>query len=61
MRWTYTNNDSSKNTNFNFLNTELNPTCHLLALLEKHHILHVSRVRVKSVINKLAQIKMPIS
>jgi len=31
----------------NPLKTELNPICHLLALLEAHHILHVSRVRVK--------------
>jgi len=31
---------------FNPLNTELNPICHLLALLEAHHILHVSRIRV---------------
>ena len=31
---------------FNPLNTELNPICHLLALLETHHILHVSRVRL---------------
>jgi hypothetical protein len=30
----------------NPLNTELNPICHLLALLGAHHILHVSRVRV---------------
>jgi len=28
------------------LNTELNPICHLLALLGAHHILHVSRIRV---------------
>ena len=28
------------------LNAELNPNCHLLALLETHHILHVSRIRV---------------
>jgi len=28
------------------LNAELNPICHLLALLA-HHILYVSRVRVK--------------
>jgi len=33
----------------NPLNTELNPVCHLLALLEAHHILHVSRIRVKSI------------
>jgi len=31
----------------NSLDTELNPICHLLALLEAHHILHVSRIRVK--------------
>jgi len=27
-------------------NAELNPICHLLALLGAHHILHVSRIRV---------------
>jgi len=32
---------------FNTLNSQLNPICHLLALLGAHHILHVSRVRVK--------------
>jgi len=32
--------------NFNPLNAELNPICHLMALLETHHILHVSRIRV---------------
>jgi hypothetical protein len=31
----------------NHLNAELNPTCHLLVLLA-HHILHVSRIRVKT-------------
>ena len=31
---------------FNPLNAELNPICHLLALLACH-ILHVSRIRVK--------------
>jgi hypothetical protein len=30
---------------FNPLNAELNPICHLLALLGAHHILHVSRIR----------------
>ena len=30
----------------NPLNAELNPICHLLALLGAHHIFHVSRVRV---------------
>jgi len=32
---------------FNPLNAKLNPICHLLALLGGHHILYVSRVRVK--------------
>ena len=31
---------------FNPLNAESNPTCHLLAVLGAHHILHVSRIRV---------------
>ena len=31
----------------NPLNADLNPICHLLALLGAHHILHVSRIRVK--------------
>ena len=30
----------------NTLNAELNPVCHLLALLGAHHILHVSGIRV---------------
>ena len=34
----------------NPLNAELNPICHLLALLGAHHILHVSRIRVKLVL-----------
>jgi len=34
---------------FNPLNAELNPICHLLALLGAHHILHVSRIRVNHV------------
>jgi len=33
--------------NFNPSNVKLNPICHLLALLGAHHILHVSRIRVK--------------
>jgi len=32
---------------FNPSNAELNPICHLLALLEAHPILHVSSIRVK--------------
>ena len=31
----------------NPLNAELNPICHLLALLGAQHILHVSKIRVK--------------
>jgi hypothetical protein len=31
----------------NPLNAELNPICHLLTLLATHHILHISRIRVK--------------
>ena len=31
----------------NPLNGELNPICHLLALVGARHILHVSRVKVK--------------
>jgi hypothetical protein len=31
----------------NPLKAELNPICHLLALLRAHHILHVSRIRIK--------------
>jgi len=34
---------------FNRLNAKLNPICHLLALLEAHHILHVSGVRVNDI------------
>ena len=37
----------------NPLNAELNPICHLLALLGVHHILHVSRIRVKSLTFRL--------
>jgi hypothetical protein len=33
---------------FNPFNAELNPIYHLLALLGAHHILHVSRIKVKS-------------
>ena len=32
----------------NPLNAELKPIFHLLALVEAHHILHVSRVRVNA-------------
>jgi hypothetical protein len=32
----------------NPLNAELNPICHLLALLGAHHILHISKIRVNT-------------
>jgi hypothetical protein len=32
---------------FNYLNAELNPICHFLALLGSHPLFHVSRIRVK--------------
>ena len=37
----------------NPLNAELNPICHLLALLGVHHFLHVSSIRVKSLTLRL--------
>ena len=37
---------------FNPLNAELNPFCHLLALLGAHNIFHVSRIRVNEVVTK---------
>ena len=36
----------------NTLNAELNPICHLLVLLGAHHILHISRIKVKCLIPK---------
>jgi hypothetical protein len=38
---------------FNTLNAELNPICHLLALLGVHHFLYVSMIRVKSLTLRL--------
>ena len=40
--WIYANDLG----HFNPLNTELNPICHLLALLETRQIFYVSRIRV---------------
>ena len=37
---------SKKKLSINPLNAELNPICHLRALLGAHHILHISRIRV---------------
>jgi hypothetical protein len=36
---------------FNPLKDELNPICHLLALLGAHLIFHVSRIRVKTLLD----------
>jgi hypothetical protein len=41
---------------FNPLNNNLNPICHLLALLGAHHILHVSRIRVNHIRRVLSEI-----
>jgi len=41
--------------NINHLNSELNPICHLLALLGAHHFLHVNRIRVKSLTHDLSR------
>ena len=37
----------------NPFNSELNPICHLLALLGAHPILHISRIRVKKTNGKV--------
>jgi len=39
---------TEKHDEVNPLNPELNPICYLLALLGARHLLHVSRIRVKS-------------
>jgi hypothetical protein len=41
--------DDARTYKFKPLNAELNPICHLLALLVVHHILHVSRIGVKPI------------
>ena len=48
-----TENDRRKVMAINPLNAELNPICHLLALLGVHHFLHVSMIRVKSLTLRL--------
>ena len=40
----------------NPLNAELNHTCHFLALLGAHHILHFSRIRVNVILECLQTI-----
>jgi hypothetical protein len=44
---TFSINSSLFQKPLNTLNAEINTICHLLALLGAHHILHVSRIRVK--------------
>jgi hypothetical protein len=44
----------SKCSILNPLKAELNPTCHLLALLGAHTILHISRIRAKSIVYVVA-------
>ena len=41
--------------NINPLNAELNPICHLLALLGARHILHISWIRVNGLLHNLIQ------
>jgi hypothetical protein len=36
-----------KNSSLNPLKAELNPICHLRALLRAHHIFHINRLRIK--------------
>jgi len=42
----------------NPLNAELNPICHLLALLGAHLILHVGRIRVKDISNNVKKFEI---
>jgi hypothetical protein len=44
---------------FNPLNAELNPICHLLALLGAHYILHISRIRVNGYFEILSSLVSP--
>ena len=44
---------SSRESQINPLNAELNPIGYLLALLGAHHFLHVSRIKVKSLALRL--------
>ena len=44
----------------NPLNAKLNPICHLLALLEAHPILHVSRIRVNYSVCLCLPVHLPL-
>jgi hypothetical protein len=48
---TNTYNKKTKGPIINPLNAELNPICHLLALLGAHLILYVSRVKVNGIVH----------
>ena len=48
VRHTYLGSFFLNPEDINPLNAELNPICHLLALLGAHHIFHVSGLRVKN-------------
>jgi hypothetical protein len=39
-------------------NAELNPNCPMLALLGAHHILHVSRIKVNTIVLVYRKIKL---
>jgi len=45
-------------TYLNPLNAELNPICHLVALLGAHHILHISRIKVKQDVHSILSLSM---
>ena len=47
ISFSWRNSPNSGLGRLNPLNAELNPICHLLALLGPHLILHISRIRVK--------------
>jgi len=49
LYWRPSNASSCIFYEINSLNAELNFICHLLTLLGAHHILRVSRIRVKSI------------
>ena len=51
--WPLTRYSAFIEPDINPLNAELNPICHLLALLGAHHILHVSRIRVNVLYSKV--------
>ena len=58
--WWAPNNASKWQMGFNSLNAELNPICHLLALLWTHHIFHVRGLRVNSAFKDSIRNYMPI-